>query len=84
MIKVLLPCLLLAATACQSPQARHDDMLGEAWLINHGIYTSQWKDPECRAVALDLADTAKMMPNRLAMARSLATSASFAKDCEGL
>lgn len=79
----LLPVLLTLMLASSQPQPSitPDELQGEAWLITHGIYVSQWKDPACRTLALSLADEASMTRERLAFARKLAENAQAVQGC---
>lgn len=78
----LLPALLALMLAPNQPQlSTPDELQGEAWLITHGIYTSEWKDPACRTLALSLADETKMTAERLAEARRLAENAGVVERC---
>ncbi|WP_152597982.1 hypothetical protein [Novilysobacter arseniciresistens] len=78
-VPILLAVLLAPAQPLLTPTP--DELQGEAWLIKHGIFTSQWKDPACKALALDLADETKMTVERLASARSLAENAGVVEGC---
>lgn len=78
---MILLSALLALMSQPHPPITHDELQGEAWLITHGIYTSEWKDPACRALALSLADEATMTPERLAFARRLAENAEAVHGC---
>lgn len=61
-------------------QEEEPSLVSEAWMVHHGIETSQWKDPRCKARALELVDETKLTRARLDQALQLALNAATA-DC---
>ena len=65
--------------AAKAVEENNMELVHQAWLIHHGIETSQWKDAKCKVRALELVDETKITQARLVEARELAMNASVVK-----
>lgn len=77
--------LILALASVAGPvlaQEKSSALQADAWLIGHGIETSQWRDQACKRRARALVDETRLTQARLDEALQLALKASEVR-CRG-